>query len=51
MKRRLETLLVNALLALGACLCAAPLLWMVSVSLMPSGEATASSPSIATPVS
>jgi len=41
-----EALLVNGLLAAGALLCAAPLLWMVSVSLMPAGEATAFPPAL-----
>jgi multiple sugar transport system permease protein len=45
--RRLgETLAVNGLLAAGAVLCAAPLLWMLSVSLMPAGEATAFPPAL-----
>ena len=37
MRRRLEAWLVNGLLAAGAVACAAPLLWMLSVSLMPAG--------------
>jgi multiple sugar transport system permease protein len=43
---RALALLVNGLLVLGALLCAAPLLWMLSVSLMPSGEATAFPPAL-----
>jgi len=39
MKRPLESILVNGALWLGAVLTALPLLWMVSASLMPSGEA------------
>jgi multiple sugar transport system permease protein len=46
MNRRGELLLVNGLLAAGALVCAAPLLWMVSVSLMPAGEATAFPPAL-----
>ena len=46
MKPRALALLVNGLLALGALLCAAPLLWMVSVSLMPTGEATRFPPAL-----
>jgi multiple sugar transport system permease protein len=45
-RRRLEALAVNGLLALGALACAAPLAWMVSVSLMPAGEATAFPPAL-----
>jgi len=41
-----EALVVNGLLAAGAVLCAAPLLWMLSVSLMPAGEATAFPPAL-----
>jgi len=45
--RRLgEALAVNGLLAAGAVVCAAPLLWMLSVSLMPAGEATAFPPAL-----
>jgi multiple sugar transport system permease protein len=40
MKRPLATLLVNAVLLLGAALAVFPLLWMVAVSLMPSGAAS-----------
>jgi multiple sugar transport system permease protein len=39
MKRPIEAILVNAALWLGAALTALPLLWMLSASLMPSGEA------------
>lgn len=46
MRRALPALLVNGLLALGALVCAAPLLWMLSVSLMPAGEATAFPPAL-----
>ena len=46
MRRIGEALLVNGLLAAGALLCAAPLLGMVSVSLMPAGEATAFPPAL-----
>jgi multiple sugar transport system permease protein len=45
-RRRGETLLVNGLLAAGALACAAPLLWMLSVSFMPAGEATAFPPAL-----
>ena len=46
MSRRALALLVNGLLVLGALLCAAPLLWMLAVSLMPAGEATAFPPNL-----
>ena len=46
MRRFGEALVVNGLLAAGAVLCAAPLLWMLSVSLMPAGEATAFPPAL-----
>jgi multiple sugar transport system permease protein len=39
-KRRLGSLLVNGLLVLGAIATMAPLLWMISASFMPRGEAT-----------
>ncbi|HEY2179434.1 MAG TPA: carbohydrate ABC transporter permease, partial [Caulobacteraceae bacterium] len=39
MKRRASVLIVNGLLALAAALALAPLVWMVSVSLMAPGEA------------
>ena len=41
MRRVVETVLVHAVLAFGAALTLFPLLWMVSASLMPTGEATA----------
>ena len=44
MSPRAEVWIVNGLLALGAVLCVAPLAWMLSVSLMPPGEATALPP-------
>lgn len=44
MKRRLESVALHALLVLAALSAAAPLLWMVSASLMHSGEANASPP-------
>src|SRR5690349_7324351 len=40
MKRKGPTLLVNALLVFGAVLTAFPLLWMLSVSFMPTGAAS-----------
>ena len=40
MKKRPASLLVNALLVLGALLTAFPLLWMLSVSFMPTGAAS-----------
>jgi multiple sugar transport system permease protein len=40
MRRIVEVVLVHAVLALGAALTLFPLLWMVSASLMPAGEAT-----------
>lgn len=46
MRRRVEAVLVTGLLALGAVVCAAPLVWMLSVSLMPAGEATAFPPAL-----
>jgi multiple sugar transport system permease protein len=46
LRGRGEALLVNGLLALGAALCAAPLVWMLSVSLMSAGEATAFPPAL-----
>ena len=39
MKRRLPALIVNALLVLGALATATPLLWMISASFMPTGQA------------
>jgi multiple sugar transport system permease protein len=45
-RRLVESLAVNGLLAAGAVLCAAPLCWMLSVSLMPAGEATAFPPAL-----
>lgn len=44
MTRRLRAAAVYALLGTGAALTLAPLLWMVSASLMPTGEATALPP-------
>ena len=41
MKRVVAVVLVHAVLAFGAALTLFPLLWMVSASLMPAGEATA----------
>ena len=46
MRRIAEALVVNGLLALGAVACAAPLVWMLSLSLMPAGEATAFPPAL-----
>jgi multiple sugar transport system permease protein len=43
-RRRLGTLLLHAVLIAGAALTVAPLLWMLSASLMPSGEANSSPP-------
>lgn len=40
MKRRAPAIIVNALLILGAALTAFPLLWMLSVSFMPTGAAS-----------
>ena len=40
MKRRTSTIVVNSLLVLGAALTAFPLLWMISVSFMPTGAAS-----------
>jgi len=39
MKRRLPALVVNALLIVGGLLTATPILWMISASFMPSGQA------------
>lgn len=44
MNRRLGSLLLHALLIGGAALTVAPLLWMVSASLMPAGQANTSPP-------
>jgi multiple sugar transport system permease protein len=44
MRRRLEALVLHALLVVGAVAAAAPLLWMVSASFMQTGEANASPP-------
>lgn len=44
MRRRLAAAALHAVLVAGALLALAPLLWMLSVSLMPSGEATALPP-------
>ncbi len=44
LRRVATTVLVHGLLVLGAVLTLAPLLWMVSASLMPAGEATAAPP-------
>ena len=41
MRRVVESVLLHAVLAFGAALTLFPLLWMVSASLMPAGEATA----------
>jgi multiple sugar transport system permease protein len=43
-KRALPSLLLHAVLVAGAALTLAPLLWMVSASFMPSGEANTSPP-------
>lgn len=40
MKRRSPTIVVNTLLVIGAVLTAFPLLWMISVSFMPTGAAS-----------
>ena len=40
MKLRQRTILVNTLLVIGALLVAFPLLWMISVSFMPTGAAS-----------
>jgi multiple sugar transport system permease protein len=45
-RRRIEATVVNGLLVLGALVCSAPLLWMLSVSFMPAGEATAFPPAL-----
>ena len=44
MKLRLGSLLLNAVLIAGAALTVAPLLWMLSASLMPTGQANTSPP-------
>lgn len=44
MKRALPSLLVHALLVLGALVTLTPLLWMVSASFMPTGEASSFPP-------
>lgn len=44
MSRRIATVLVHAALAAGALLTLLPLLWMLSASLMPTGEASAVPP-------
>jgi multiple sugar transport system permease protein len=44
MRRRALAVLVHALLLLGAAITLSPLLWMLSASLMPTGEATAAPP-------
>jgi multiple sugar transport system permease protein len=44
MRRTVATVLLHAVLVLGAVLTLLPLLWMVSASLMPTGEATAVPP-------
>ena len=44
MKRRLGTLILHAVLLAGAALTVAPLLWMVSASLMPTGAANTAPP-------
>jgi multiple sugar transport system permease protein len=44
MSRRLRTIALYAVLLLGALVTVIPLVWMVSASLMPSGEANASPP-------
>ena len=44
MNRRLGSLLLHAALIAGAALTVAPLLWMVSASLMPAGQANTSPP-------
>lgn len=44
MKRRLASFALNSALAIGALATAAPLLWMLSASLMPQGEATSFPP-------
>jgi multiple sugar transport system permease protein len=46
MKRTLVGVTINALLLVGAALTLLPLLWMVSASLMPAGEANALPPRI-----
>ena len=49
MRRGLGTLIVHALLIGGAALTVAPLLWMVSASLMPTGAANTSPPPLLPP--
>src|SRR5580765_9086505 len=44
MNRRLATLILHAVLIAGAALTVAPLLWMLSASLMPTGQANTSPP-------
>src|SRR5207244_10886008 len=44
MRRTAEAVLLHAALVAGAVLTLVPLLWMVSASLMPAGEATAVPP-------
>ena len=44
MKRRLEAIVVYALLALGTVIALAPMVWMVSASFMPAGEANSYPP-------
>jgi len=44
LRRAATSVLVHGVLVLGAVLTLAPLLWMVSASLMPAGEATAAPP-------
>ena len=44
MKRNLGTLILHAVLIAGAALTVAPLLWMLSASFMPSGQANTSPP-------
>ena len=44
MKRQLGTLLLNAVLIAGAALTVAPLLWMLSASFMPTGQANTTPP-------
>lgn len=44
MKRRLAALLLNSALIAGAALTVAPLLWMLSASFMPAGQANTSPP-------
>lgn len=44
MKRRLSTVLLHAVLVIGAIATVVPLVWMISASLMPQGEASAYPP-------